>query len=155
MDVSCKKLILMLLLFFSSSGFSDTIGSCLNDAHKKTHVIDQHQAIETCFRLNRNSITQQQCFNSVNELSKSKKYYDLIENLNSICFYETTAFSEFKSCLNRTSQFKIADNHDEAIFDCYRQFQNQLSQKQCIEASRKMIYPAKKDYLFQHCQSNP
>jgi hypothetical protein len=30
-----------------------------------------------------------------------------------------------------------------------------LNQKQCIEVSRKLIYPSKRAYLMAQCQNNP
>ena len=155
MNVFPQKLILVTLFLIGLNASATSIELCLASAKKKTHVIDQHSAIEDCFQENLNQLTLQKCFSLVKEIDKNKKFYDLGETLNTMCFYSTSPFNSIKSCIAGTSKFKTADSHDEAVFDCYRQFQTELSQKQCIEVSRKLIYPAKKDYLFQHCQNNP
>lgn len=155
MDVISQKIILFIVLFFGFNAFSSTMEVCLESAKKRTHVLDQHIAIEDCFQANLDRLSAQQCFSYAKQLNKNKKFYDLSETLNTLCFYSTSTFNDVKSCIAGSRNFAIADNHDEAVFDCYKQFQNTLSQKQCIELSRQLIYPAKKDYLFQHCQSNP
>ena len=154
MDVTSKLFILVVSVAFSVTLKAMEIDTCLSDATRKTHVIDQQQAIESCFLNRANSLPQKKCFEAANRISTLKRQLNMSETLNSICFYQTQDFSDLKSCLSGAKLFKIADNHDEAIFDCYKQFQSFLSEKQCIEVSRKMIYPAKRNHLFAHCQNN-
>ncbi len=154
MDVISKLLIIVVSLACTVSVTAMEIDSCLAEATRKTHVIDQQQAIETCFLSRASSIPQKKCFEAASRIGSSKRQLNMSETLNSICFYQTQEFSDLKSCLGGAKLFKIADNHDEAIFDCYKQFQSFISEKQCVEVSRKMIYPAKRNHLFAHCQNN-
>lgn len=142
-------------IFLTSIGaFSAEIDSCLTDAKKMTRIIDKRQSIESCFQIHIKKISQHRCYELTNSLPEAKKNQDLSETLNSICFYQTTDFPDIKTCTSKADLFKVADNHDEAIFDCYRQLQSKVSQKQCIEISRKLIYPEKKSYMLRHCQNN-
>ncbi len=155
MTISSQKIFLILLFLFSTNTYSAPIETCIANARKNGNMIERKQALENCFKFNKNKISKKQCFDFATQINQSLRYSDLAETLNSICFYETTSFDSLQICLSGASNFAIADNHDEAIFDCYRQFQTTLSQNQCIAVSRKLIYPAKKNYLFQHCQNNP
>ncbi len=155
MNVTLRIIILVGLSLSAARGSAAEIERCLSEASRRTHVIDQEQAIEGCFQSQAKQLSQNKCYEAVLKITALKKQLNMSESLNSICFYQTTDFIDLKSCMIKAELFKIADNHDEAIFDCYKQFQNALTQKQCIQISRKMIYPAKKDYLFDHCQNNP
>lgn len=75
------------------------------------------------------------------------------EEINSICFYETTPAKDMNSCLAETKKFKNATNHDEAVFYCYQQFQDKLTAKDCLKTADQLIYPLKKEYLRQHCHN--
>jgi hypothetical protein len=131
------------------------INRCLAQAHKIEHIIPRYQKIENCFNTYSRNMKAESCFSLAANLKATKKSMDLSETLHSICFYQTNLPRTIKSCLAQAQKFNLADNHDEAVFDCYRQFQHQLNQKQCIEVSRKLIYPSKRAYLMAQCQNNP
>lgn len=139
---------------FSLNTFGASIDSCLADAQKMTRAIDQKQAAEYCFQANAKHLSKKKCFDLIDSHSLLKKNTELKETLNSVCFYQSIEFNDAKSCLDGAARLKLADNHDEAVFECYLQFQSQTSQKQCIEISRKLIYPHKKSHLLRHCQNN-
>lgn len=142
-------------LFLSHMALAGEIESCLEQAQKVPYKIDREKRIESCFRFNKAKVSHQRCFNLAAQANDPKKSLDLAETLSSICFYEISDFKELKSCTQAAATFQIADNHDEAVFDCYRQFQSQITKKQCLELSRQLTYPLKRDYLLQHCQNNP
>jgi hypothetical protein len=149
-----KTLFLLLTFYIFSLAEATPIQKCLAKAHQQVHIIDQSEDIENCFRTFKIQLSVDQCFALSKQEKMKKKSLDLNETLSSICFYETTFFKDTKSCLEKASEFKIATHHDEAVFECYRQFQDYLDMKQCIELSRKLIYPEKRSYLFQQCQNS-
>lgn len=130
------------------------IDACLADARKMTRAVDQKQAAEGCFQINAKNTTKATCYDLVSKHSLLKKNPELQENLNSICFYQSLEFNNLNSCMAGAARFKLADNHDEALFECYIQFQAQASQKQCIEIGRKLILPHRKNHMLRHCQNN-
>ncbi len=143
-------LLLLVVTFASMIGNAAAINICLDRARKLTLAIDQKQTTEHCFRTYAKNLSKSKCFELVNSLKKP----DLQENLNSICFYQSQDFSDIKTCASGANQLKLADNHDEALFECYMQFQSQTSQKQCFEISRKLVLPHRKNHMRQHCQNN-
>ncbi len=152
MNVISKNLVLILMGLFVSLAQAQPLQQCLNNINQKEHRLDRQAQTLQCFRDYRSAIDMDGCFDLVSKVKL--KSADLIQNLHSICFYETTLFKDLNSCSLKASAFATADQHDDALFECYRQFQNQLDQKQCIELSRKLIYPTKKKYLLNHCLNN-
>lgn len=138
----------------AQSAFAGQFDVCLTQAKKITHRLNRVEAIQSCFESNKDSITAEACFAGIKTVQVHEKSIELNEKLNSICFYDISHFKKISSCLAKVDIFKIASNHDEAVFECYRQFQNQLSQKQCLKISSFMKYPAKKEYLDNHCYEN-
>jgi hypothetical protein len=150
MNVLKSGLILLVVSLLAFHGNAAPIDSCLSKARKMTLAIDQKQNTEYCFQAYAKELSKTKCFDRVSNLKKT----DLQENLNSICFYQAQDFTDLKSCAAGANRFKLADNHDEALFDCYMQFQSQTSQKQCFEISRQLTLPHRKNHMRQHCQNN-
>lgn len=154
MNVVAKYSLILVLVFSSFQVLAGPLEACLSEAQRKTLIIDQKQAVEYCFQTQVKMISKNKCFAAAQLNVLAKKNTDLLETLSTVCFYQGEDFTSVKACLDKAGRFKIADNHDEAVFECYRQFQSVVSQKQCIEISRKLIYPGKKNYLLSHCQNN-
>lgn len=150
--ISCL-LILAAAFLVPFQGNAMPIDSCLMKARKMTLVIDQKQAAEYCFQTHGQSLSKDKCFDLISTNSFLRKP-DLQENLNSICFYQSQDFPDVKACTAGAKRLKFADNRDEALFECYMQFQSQTTQKQCFEISRQLTLPHRKDHMRQHCQNN-
>lgn len=118
------------------------------------HRIERDENTLACFKQQKAFIGSDACFTKVRQIKAAQQSSNLSETLKQFCFYEASIFQSMKTCLLRSSEFSYADNHDEAVFDCYKQFQDRLTKKQCIEASNKLIYPAKKSHLLQQCYNN-
>ena len=143
--------LIFFILLIAQITFASAFNNCLATAKKIQHRLDRADAIQACFEANKMQITSEACFSGIKSIEVQNKSIELTEKLNSICFYETTAFKNTKSCLARTDEFKIATNHDNAVFECYRQFQNKINKKNCLAISSLLKYPAKKEYLQNHC----
>ena len=150
MNVLTSCFILLVVSLISFQGHAAPINSCLNKARKMTLAIDQKQTTEYCFQAYAKDLSKTKCFDLVDSFKKP----DLPENLNSICFYQSQDFADVKECVAGANRLKLADNHDEALFECYMQFQSKTSQKQCFEISRQLILPHRKIHMRQHCQNN-
>lgn len=116
--------------------------------------MERDESIQACFKTHKAFLGSDNCFNQVRNLREAQQSANLSESLKFICFYEASIFQNIKTCLIRADEFKNADNHDEAVFHCYKQFQDKLTKKECNDTAKKLIYPAKKDYLLQHCANN-
>jgi len=149
---SCAFILVLVLTSFQVKAAS--IDACLGDAQKLTRAIDQKQTAEFCFQAFAKNLPKTKCYDLVSKHNLFKKNTDLQENLNSICFYQSLEFNDLKSCMAGAARFKLADNHDEALFECYMQFQSVTSQKQCIELSSQLVLPHRKNHMLQHCQNN-
>ena len=134
------------------SVMAKSFSQCISTANNQARL-EREDALVECFKLHKAFIGSDNCFKQIHYLKAAQKSENLSEKLKSICFYEASIFQNSKLCSARASEFKDADTHDEAIFDCFMQFQDKINQKNCIELSSKLIYPAKKDYLLAHCQN--
>lgn len=129
------------------------LARCLFTAGEQQHRLEKENSVRQCFNLYKTYINKETCYlfldKNVSKLSSTK----LNEDINSICFYETTAPRDLNSCLIETKKFKSSGNHDEAVFYCFQQFQEKITRKECLKAADKMIYPFKKEYLRGQCYS--
>ncbi len=137
----------------TSSFFSHAAGldNCLQSASKKEHRLDRIEATQACFQKNLNSMRPENCFAAAEKLKQSQKSEDLSEQMKALCFYQVSVFKTVQACLQKVSVFTVAQNHDEAIFECYTQFQDAINKTQCLKIGEQLIYPAKKEYLISHC----
>lgn len=145
---------ILLSMFFAQLVFASSIDSCLSQARKLTHRLEKTDAILSCFDKTKESLSGQACFQAISKLQVHEKSIELSEKINGICFYDSSRFKNITSCLDKVDVFKLASSHDEAVFECYRQFQYSLNQKQCLKVSAVLKYPAKKEYLANHCMEN-
>lgn len=134
----------------ANAGLSD----CLISASQQEHRLEKEDSVRFCFNKYKESTSKETCYlffaQKVPKLASTK----LNEEINSICFYETTPAKDMNSCLIETKKFKNAINHDEAVFYCYQQFQDRFKQKDCLKTAEQLIYPLKKEYLQQHCNNS-
>lgn len=141
------------LLIISLLGEAAALDNCLATASKIDHRLSRFDATLECFQKSKNAVNSDSCFLSVQNLKPGQTTIELNERLRSYCFYDASQFKSIKSCLAKAATFQLAINHDEAVFECYNQFQENLNQKQCLKISELLKYPAKKEYLEAHCQT--
>ena len=143
--------LMCLAIFFSLESPAVELGSCLEIAAKVEHRLNRIEAVQSCFEKNKKQLDSESCFKGVSSLKAKSFSIELTEQLKAQCFYEISRFKSIGACLQKAKTFELAGTHDEAVFECYSQFQDELNQKQCLAVSRLLRYPAKKDYLAEHC----
>lgn len=140
-NVSMKYVLTILMIFNCSFGLANTLEKCLSSSAGA-------ETTEKCAQKYIKNLTLNQCFSEAekikSELSK--------ENLKQFCFYQVSEFPTLASCLNTSKKMAVMLNHDEAVFECVRQFQNQLTDVQCLKISDLLKYPEKKDHLKRKCE---
>ena len=142
--INCQIIIhvtLLLSVFMFNSGFtskSSVFESCLEN---------QSQNIESCFTKDKSIKTLKSCYDKVDSL-KSALYKEKMKNY---CFYRLSDFKNIGQCIAKARLFSAAESHDAAVFDCYLQFQWDISKQQCFQISKLLRYPDKKRYLDARC----
>ncbi|MFZ3228619.1 MAG: hypothetical protein WA160_00315 [Pseudobdellovibrio sp.] len=149
-----RSSLIVLIIALYNFAFAGSLENCLEPALKMAHRLNRLESIQTCFEQNKTKMVSESCFSTIAKIQTHDKSIELTERLNSLCFYEVSQFKTIKNCLDKTNLFKITMNHDEGVFECYRQFQSTLNQKQCLAVSMQLKYPAKKEYLENHCKTN-
>jgi hypothetical protein len=149
--------VLKYVLFFGlafSAAFSqaDELEKCLSAVSTSAHRLEREDAVARCFTSFTQMTGKDACFGHI-EKYKSLVNSTRLQNLalNS-CFYESTGYKTMQDCMGDTKLFKKASDHDEAIFFCYQSFEERLSKQECSNTAKKLIFPAKRDYLLNHCQ---
>ncbi len=153
---------LIIFLLASSTSFGARVipsttffDRCLMQAVRQEHRLNRLEAIQNCFEKNKEAskktLTIPACFATVEKIKLGHASLELSEQLKSLCFYEVGAFPNIKACLNKSQVFVSAINKDEAVFECYRTFQNELSTSQCLHISTLLKYPLKRDHLVSQC----
>ncbi len=138
----CMKYVLTFFIILNCSfGLANTLEKCLSSGSGA-------ESTEMCAQKYIKNLTLNQCFSEAekikSELSK--------ENLKQFCFYQVSEFPTLASCLSTSKKMAVMLNHDEAIFECVRQFQNQLNDQQCLKISDLLKYPEKKSHLKRKCE---
>lgn len=131
------RLVLFLLLGFTTQ--AETLERCLTNTP---------QEVKACVQKIVKNLTLESCAQS----AASIKSHFLAENVRSFCFYDISEFPTFERCMTEAQKFISGDRHDDAIFECYRQFQHTLSGSKCIDLAKKFRYPSKSAYLKRHCE---
>lgn len=142
---------MFILSVFSRGLMAADLGHCLAQAASIEHRIDREESFKFCFNKNKSSTKRELCFQNVEQRKDVIASMTLTEQLKSICFYETSSFLNIKDCVQDSGKFSSASDHDEAVFYCYQMFQDKLTKQQCQKTAKKMIFPAKREYLIQHC----
>lgn len=158
MDV-CGRVFLFYILLLAITGTAATptvqmgsdFSSCLSRASGQQHRLEKENTLRNCFQEFKGEISRDLCFQS---LAKFKISGSLKENIKSVCFYETTMAKNFNGCMLETKKFNSSYDHDDAIFFCIQQFQDNVTAKDCMGAAEQMVFPLKKQHLVQHCQSD-
>ena len=138
--INCQIIIhvtLLLSVFIFNSGFtskSSVLQSCLEN---------QSQNIEYCFSKDKSINSLKSCYEKVDTL-KSDLYKEKLKNY---CFYRLSDFKNVGQCLVKARLFSVTESHDAAVFDCYLQFQWDISKQHCFQISKLLRYPDKKRYL--------
>ncbi|OFZ31560.1 MAG: hypothetical protein A2622_02970 [Bdellovibrionales bacterium RIFCSPHIGHO2_01_FULL_40_29] len=140
-----------LFLLFTNAAYSSSFDLCLEHAAKQEHKLDRQDGVQNCFIKNKAQLNSEKCYRSIKKVNLTEISQKINEQIKSVCFYEVSRFRTIKSCLEKSQLFETAINKDEAVFDCFAQFQNVLNQRQCLNVSQYLIYPAKKEHLKTHC----
>lgn len=144
-------IVLLTLILTGFSAKASSMGSCLALAEAKVHRLDRLDEVKNCLTRYATTLSKNDCHSLVEEKSSDWSSIKLTEEAHSLCFYETSAEKDIRSCLRYTKKLQDASRHDEAVFFCYQQFQEKLNLDDCLYVARQMIYPVKTDYLKQHC----
>jgi hypothetical protein len=54
--------------------------------------------------------------------------------------------------MTSAEKMQVAIHHDDAIFDCVRQFQDTIDLNLCRKISKQMKYPEKAEHLVRKCE---
>lgn len=142
---------LIILFFAGLSAQGDTMERCLAQAEVKIHRLDKLDEVKNCLARYAATMSKSNCYSLIEKKSPDWSSIKLTEEARLLCFYETPTTKDIRSCLRYTEKLQDATRHDEAVFYCYQQFQENLSLDDCLLTARQMIYPVKTDYLKQHC----
>lgn len=151
--MNASRLIITILsvCFISAIAAATELARCLDSAVVQNHRLEKEDLIRYCYNKHKKNVDKKTCYlNLADKVSKFSSI-KLNEEINTICFYETTSAKSMDSCLSEARKFKNSTNHDEAVFYCYQEFQDLLSKKDCLKTAEQLIYPLKKQYLQQHC----
>lgn len=86
-------------------------------------------------------------------LSETIFSYHSKERVKNYCFYNISEFPSLQTCTAAAKKFFIAENKDQALFECVRQFTSQIDERSCLEIARMMTYREKRSYLENHCHN--
>jgi hypothetical protein len=146
------KYVLFLGIAFSSALLqADELEKCLASVSAGVHRLEREEAVARCFTSFTQMTGKDACFGHI-EKFKSLINSTRLQNLalNS-CFYESAGYKRMQDCMGDTKLFKKAGDHDEAVFFCYQSFEERLTKEECANTAKKLIFPAKRDYLLNHC----
>ena len=146
-----RYVLLVSLVILGSVSQADELEKCLATVSTNTHRLEREEAVGRCFTSFTQMTGKDACFGHIEKfksLVSSTKLSNLA--LNS-CFYESAAYKTMQECMGDTKLFKTASDHDEAIFFCYQNFEERLNKDECTSAAKKLIFPAKREYLLSHC----
>jgi len=132
------KYVVLTILLISSLGFSSTLEKCLSTQKENT---------KSCAEKNIKNLTLSHCYSEAEKIKSDLSR----ENLKQFCFYEVSEFPSLKTCLSSAVQMSVAIHHDDAIFECISQFQDQMDLNLCRHISKKMKYPEKAEHLVRKC----
>ena len=127
------------------------LSQCLARGEQREHRLDREASLRLCFDQHKGALTKELCFQHVAKSRTASASTTLSEELKAVCFYETSGFAAIRECLKDSGRFRAAGHHDEAVFYCFQMFQDKLTRKECLLTAKNMIFPAKKNYLSQHC----
>jgi hypothetical protein len=137
-----KQLLYIYLILFSLPGLADDFGNSIEKCLRNPEI-----TTEACVDQHVTALTLSSCFKVVDKIKSPLSK----ENLQQFCFYNVSEFPTIKACLRQAERMNVAVHHDDAIFECVRQFQTQLTKKQCQDIAIQMRYPEKRNHLKRNC----
>ncbi len=143
--INCQIIIhvtLLLSVLIFNSGFntkSTSLEICLQN---------ESQSFDYCMSKDKTTPDLKSCYEKIDSL----KSYLYKEKLKDYCFYKKSDFKNARQCLSKARLFSAAESHDAAVFDCYIQFQWDISKQQCFQISKLLRHPDKKRYLVARCK---
>lgn len=150
-DVCRMFFFIFAVALFGLKAPASDLGQCLYAANFNEHRLEKENSVRLCFDKYKSLISKESCYSYLDKKVAKLSSTNLSEDIKGLCFYDTTPAKDLNACATETKKFKVAANHDEALFYCYQQFQENISQKDCLKISGQMIYPSKKNYLKEHC----
>ena len=132
------KYVTLAILFVSCFAFSNPLEKCLSLQKENT---------KNCAEKNISILTLSNCFSEADKIKSDLSR----ENLKQFCFYEVSEFPSLKTCMSSAEKMQVAIHHDDAVFECVRQFQDTLDVNLCQRISKKMKYPEKAEHLSRKC----
>ncbi len=132
------KYVILAIVFISCFAFSSPLEKCLSSQSENT---------KNCVEKNIKILTLSNCFSESEKIKSDLSR----ENLKQFCFYEVSEFPSMKTCLVAAEKMQVAIHHDDAVFECVRQFQDQMDLNLCRHISKKMKYPEKAEHLVRKC----
>ena len=144
--INCQIIIhvtLLLSVLIFNSGFN-TKSTAL-----ETCLLKESQSFDYCLGKDKTTHNLKSCYEKIDSL-KSDLYK---EKLKDYCFYKKSDFKNASQCLAKAGLFAAVENHDAAVFDCYLQFQWDISKQQCFQISKLLRHPDKKRYLITRCDN--
>jgi hypothetical protein len=143
------------ILFFGINGFaSEKLQKCLDSSVFHEHRIEKEENVMFCFDQVKNLIPKADCYFAIESHPNLINTYRLKLFTHNICFYDSKPHENLNTCLRDAARFGSATEHDNALFHCYQIFQEKASRKECLTVAKKMKFPAKKNYLENHCLKN-
>lgn len=146
-----KYVLLLSLAFSAALARADELEKCLSSVGTNVNRLEREDAVARCFTSFTQMTGKDACFGHI-EKYKSLVNSTRLQNLalNS-CFYESTGYKTMQDCMGDTKLFKKASDHDEAVFYCFKSFQERLNKDECTNTAKKLIFTAKREYLLNHC----
>lgn len=129
------------LLTFNNQSFATT----LNKVEKCLKL--STESTSSCVNQNLTHKTLNQCYALVDTVRSTNAK----EKLKNYCFYQISEFPTLKSCVQASIKFFEAENKDQALFECYRQFAATTNKSSCLQIAKSMTYSDKRTYLENHC----
>lgn len=143
---------ILLMVFGANLAQALPIDTCLAKADTISYRLDRLEALRACFNSHKAELNRESCNQIINTKIKQQYSIKLTQDLQNFCFYEMAKTKNLKSCLREAHHIQSANDHDEAVFYCYQEFQDNMSRENCMMTSKQFVFPAKSDYLKQHCE---
>lgn len=153
MNVS-RYVLIIVLAVAGVTAHADELEKCLNSIRPSTHRLERDEAVGKCFGELASSTGKDACFGHIEKYKSLVNSTRLRSQAISSCFYESNSYRKIQDCVEDTKLFKIATEHDDALFFCYKSFEEVINKNECLSTAKKMIFPSKRDYLSNHCQEN-
>lgn len=146
-----KYVLFLGLAFTAVQSQADELEKCLSTVGNHIHRLEREDAVARCFTSFAQITGKDACFGHIEKFKSLLTTARLKGLALNGCFYESSAYRTMQDCMSDTKLFKTASDHDEAVFFCFQSFEQRLNKTECTNTAKKLIFPAKRDYLMNHC----